>query len=231
MNSILQAYTNALLADATYALGVTGQPDTSGTTGSILQGFLKDSMTPTLANYIGDNFTVVTHIETADVLGSGFDATVWKNNATGKLTVSMQGTTGLQDFLSDADLAVSANARNQMVTMINWWLKITTPKGESAKQIKLETIYDNSTPPIALGTHYVEAPRVTGSGLVTAAELAQGIEVNGHSLGGYLATAFTRLLGAQAHVAHTSTFNSAGLKQTNYHAGKAANQADWRVCA
>jgi hypothetical protein len=52
---------------------------------------------------------------------------------------------------------------------------------------------------------------VPGKGLVSAADLAQGIEVNGHSLGGYLATAFTRLFGSQAHVAHTSTFNSAGF--------------------
>jgi hypothetical protein len=52
-------------------------------------------MTPTLATYIGDNFAVVTHLETADALESGFDATVWKNNATDKQTVSMQCTTGL----------------------------------------------------------------------------------------------------------------------------------------
>ena len=30
MSSISQAYTNALLADATYALGVDGQPDATG---------------------------------------------------------------------------------------------------------------------------------------------------------------------------------------------------------
>jgi hypothetical protein len=30
----------------------------------------------------------------------------------------MQGTTGLQDFLTDADLAVSGNARNQVVNLV-----------------------------------------------------------------------------------------------------------------
>ncbi|MHB1198399.1 MAG: calcium-binding protein [Polaromonas sp.] len=168
-------------------------------------------MTPTLAKYIGDNFTVVTHIETSDVLGSGFDATVWKDNATGKLTVSMQGTEGLQDFLVDADLAVTGNARSQIVDMVNWWFRISTPAGQSARQITLEPIYDSATPPNLLGTHYAAAPDVAGSGLISAADLAQGIEVNGHSLGGYLATAFTRLFGSQAHVSHTSTFNSAGF--------------------
>jgi hypothetical protein len=187
MNSISQAYSNALLADATYALGVAGQPDVTGATGGTLQGFLNNRMTPTLATYIGANYTVVTHIETSDVTGTGFDATVWKNNSTGKLTVSMQGTTGLQDFLTDADLAVSGNARNQVVNLVNWWLKITTPAGQSAKQIQLETVYDSASPPTALGTRFVAAPSMAGSGLVTAADLAKGVEVNGHSLGGYLA--------------------------------------------
>lgn len=208
MTTITNAYLNALLADATYALEVDGL---QGITRGDLELMLKERMTPTVAKYIGDNYTVVTHIETDDVLGSGFDATVWKDTITGKLTVSMQGTTGAQDFLTDADLAVSANARNQIVDMVNWWLKITTPAGQSARQIRLETTYDNSTPPVALGTHYIAAPTVLGNGLVSAAQLVLGVEVNGHSLGGYLATAFTRLFGSEAHVTHTSTFNSAGF--------------------
>ena len=34
MTSFLQAFTNALLADATYALGTSGQPDATGATGT-----------------------------------------------------------------------------------------------------------------------------------------------------------------------------------------------------
>lgn len=98
MTTITNAYLNALLADATYALEEDGLQNISGTP---LTSRLNLRMTPTLAKYIGDNYTVVTHIETGDVLGSGFDATVWKDNATGKLTVSIQGTKGLQDFLTD----------------------------------------------------------------------------------------------------------------------------------
>lgn len=225
MTNINSAYINALLADATYALDTN---DLEGKTDKNLADLLEKRMTPTLAQYIGDNFTVVTHIETPDGFGTGFDATVWKNNTTGKLTVSMQGSTGLQDFLTDADLAVSGNARNQMVTLVNWWLKISTPIEKIAKQIDLETIYDNSTPPIALGTRFVAAPGVTGQGLVTAADLAKGIEVNGHSLGGYLATAFTRLFGVQANVTQTSTFNSAGFLAGS---DKAVNDAAWRCAA
>ena len=210
MSKMTKAFNNALLADATYALN---SNNLNGLTGSNLVNLLgfEDRMTPTLAKYIGDNFTVVTHIETGDFLQSGFDATVWKDNATGKLTVTMQGTSGLQDFLSDADLAVTANARSQIVDMVNWWFKITTPAGQSARQIRLAMQYDNSAPPLALGTRYAIAPDVPGTGLVLTAQLLQGVGVSGHSLGGYLATAFTRLFGSQAHISHTSTFNSAGF--------------------
>ena len=98
---ISEAFINALLADATYALG---SKTKDGLTGSDLEdcndGELKERMTPALAKYIGDNFTVVTHIETDDIIGSGFDATVWKDNNSGKLYVSMQGTVGMADFLA-----------------------------------------------------------------------------------------------------------------------------------
>ena len=87
--------------------------------------------------------------------------------------------------------------------MINWWLKITTPVGQSAHQLGHTAD--------AVSGFISPASDVPGTGLISAAELANGIEVNGHSLGGYLAAAFTRLFGAQAHVTHTTTFNSAGF--------------------
>ncbi len=84
MTSISNAYQNAMLADATYALDVDALQNISGLP---FESALSTRMTPTLAKYIGDTYTVVTHIESGDIAGSGFDATVWKNNVTGKLTV------------------------------------------------------------------------------------------------------------------------------------------------
>ena len=195
MTTINETYTNALLADAAYVGGLSSTSD--------LVTKLGERMTPTLAAYISKNFSVVTQIESGL---SSFDATVWRaNNAdgtpnpTGKLYVSMRGTQQPTDFLVDADLAVSGNARAQVTDMINWWLRISAPAGQQAKQIQ------------ALGSLYVAATSVPGEGVVSAADLASGMEVNGHSLGGYLATAFTRLFGTQANVQHTSTFNSAGF--------------------
>jgi Ca2+-binding RTX toxin-like protein len=196
MSEISDAFKSALLADATYALAVDGLADK---TGKDIEDLIALRMTPTLAHYIGSNFTVITHVENDDVTGSGFDATVWKESASGKIFVSMQGTSGLQDFLADISLATTGNARSQVTSMVNWWLAISTPLGSLAPQVR------------DIGASYIASDPVAGKGLVTAADMAAGVEVNGHSLGGYLATAFSRLFERQANVIHTTTFNSAGF--------------------
>ncbi len=198
MNTIRDAYWNALLADATYAFKV----NRGATSGTNLIGLLEDSMTTPVAQYIAANFTLVTHIKTDDISASGFDASVWRRSD-GKLYVSMRGTSGTQDLLTDFKLAIAGNAGQQVIDMVNWWFRITTPVGQMARQVG--HVLDAQTGFIN------PASDVAGQGLVSAADLAGGIEVNGHSVGGYLATAFTRLLGAQAHVTQTTTFNSAGF--------------------
>jgi Ca2+-binding RTX toxin-like protein len=212
MTTIQEAYINALLADAAYALT---SDVNNGITGDHLTEFLNKRMTPTLANYIGENFTVITHIDSNDLTGSGFDATVWRSND-GKVYISMTGTEGLQDFLSDVDLAVSSGtARAQLAEMVNWWLKISTPTTSTAAQITLVPIYDNSVPP-QISYEFQSAPPVQGLGLLDG---VTNIEVNGHSLGGHLASAFARLFGASENstgnglvaIDHVTTFNSAGF--------------------
>jgi len=116
MTTILNAYKNALLADATYALTINGW---NNKTGTAIEEALKDRMTPTLAQYIGENFTVVTHIEMPDVGTSGFDATVWRENTSGKIYASMQGTKGAADFLTDAKLTLGGNAGQQIIAPDN----------------------------------------------------------------------------------------------------------------
>lgn len=198
MNSINDAFVNALLADAAYVHELP-----SGSSGAQLKALLSNRMTDSLADYIGQNFTVVTQIETdpTPLLGSSFDATIWRNNKSGKLYVSMRGTQQVEDFIVDADLALTGNAQAQLVDMVNWWLREITPAGQAARQV----IWNSNE------QEYEEASPATGTGEISAADLAGGIEVNGHSLGGYLASAFTRLFGKQANVQHTTTFNSAGF--------------------
>jgi Ca2+-binding RTX toxin-like protein len=106
---------------------------------------------------------------------------------------------------ADISLALNGSASNQLVDMVNWWLRETGKAGESVKQIGV------SPDPVTGYWTFNAAADTVGTGHITAADLANGIEVDGHSLGGYLASAFTRLFGVQAHVTGTSTFNSAGF--------------------
>lgn len=128
MTTIHDAYINALLADASYVNDLL-----PGITGSALTGQLTGRMTPELAKYIGDNFTVVSQ---AGRLASSFDATVWRNKS-GQVYVSMRGTQELFDFTTDADLAASGLAHEQLVDMVNWWLRETTSADQLAKQIAI----------------------------------------------------------------------------------------------
>ena len=202
MTTILDTFINALLADATYVNDLTSL--------SNLTEKLAPRMTPTLAAYIDENFDLVTQIETSEITGSGFDATVWKRTD-GKLFVSLRGTEpGLDLANADVDLALNGNARLQLTDMVNWWLRETGSAGQPVRQISASLAY-SPRPPLFLTTVFTEAAPALGTGRITAADLVGGIEVNGHSLGGYLAASFTRLFGAQAHVEHTSTFNSAGF--------------------
>ena len=196
MSTINESYINALLSDATYALD---DKIYGGEPGSVITAKLENRMTPTLAKYIGDNFTVVTHVESGDVLETGFDATVWRDKA-GKTYVSMRGSEGLADFLSDIDLTVSGAARSQIESMVNWWLENTTEAGADAKQI------------ILVGGVFILAPSVEGTGILSD---VSSVSVNGHSLGGHLATVFARLFGGQWDIDHTYTYNSAGFTVTS----------------
>ncbi len=58
MTTIPDSYINALLADATYAL----KGNVNDLKGVDLVTTLKTRMTDPLATYIGNNFTLVTHI-------------------------------------------------------------------------------------------------------------------------------------------------------------------------
>ena len=168
MAAIEQTYINALLADATYAANLFKNGSAQALTDA-----LSERMTPTLAKFIGDNFEVAAHAESSDVFASGFDATVWRGRANsayaGKIYVSMQGTLGLQDFLTDGKLTLTGNAGQQVMDMVNWWLRLSAPVGQMAKQVAYS--FNPATGFVAVGS-------ATGLGLVSAAELAGGLEVN-----------------------------------------------------
>jgi Ca2+-binding RTX toxin-like protein len=200
-----QALVGALLANAAYGAGLA-----RGLTREGLEETLSDLMTPTLASLVASNFQVVAHIDSSDVplFGSGFEATVWRGlpgtPVAGQLYLAIRGTDTPGDLVADIQLALTGNAGAQVTDMVNWWRRITTPTDQLVPQFSYEPNHDGTT------FQWVEHPE-SGLGLLSATDLSRGIQVVGHSLGGYLASAFTWLLGSYTPVLHTSTFNSPGF--------------------
>ncbi|OEG74860.1 hypothetical protein BEL05_02065 [Shewanella colwelliana] len=207
--NITEAFKNALLADATYAIkgSIATEPST-------LLSELTERLGSSLAHYVVDNFDIDFNsiINTSEILGSGFDASVWTEKASGKTTgktyVALRGTDfNIQDLLTDSYLALSGGAQDQIASMVNWWLASTTPIGEQALQIKYQVTTTTNF------INWVEAPSIEGTGTLAG---VNNISVTGHSLGGHLASAFTRLFGGQWNIEHTSTFNSAGFTGSRF---------------
>ena len=210
MTLIKDTYINALLADASY-----GEDFIPGMTGIALADALTNRMTPNIAQYIANNFTVLHQEDNNNslLLESSFDATVWEGRAgtdyEGQVYVSMRGSQETLDFVEDIDLASSGLAHEQLVEMVNWWLRETTPVNQMAKQIGLQNIdIPFSTIDIE---NFVAIDPIQGTGLL--ANVTTITSVNGHSLGGYMATAFTRIFGGAWNIASTNTFNSAGYNR------------------
>ncbi|WP_301100281.1 calcium-binding protein, partial [Propionivibrio sp.] len=204
MTTINDIYINAVLADSSYVDDL--KP---GQTGVALINRLSGRMTPAVAKYIGDNFTVVTQVSG---LASSFDATVWRGNAgtpyAGQVYISMRGTQEVPDFLADGDLSTSGLAHEQLVDMVNWWLRETTPANQTAKQIAISTV---SIPGLPRLQNFVAASSVQGTGNLLGISAIKSVD--GHSLGGYLASAFVRLFGKGWPVESINTFNSAGFSR------------------
>ncbi len=168
MTTINDTYINALLADAAYANNLQ-----DGLSGGGLTVQLAPGLTAPQAAFIAANFSIVSHNESSDITGSGFDATVWKGNPgtpyADKVYVSMQGTLGVQDFLADLSLATIGKPRAQLIEMVNWWLRITTPADQLARQ--LTTLINGN---VVVGTPAAGTGQLVG---------VTNVEVNGHSLG------------------------------------------------
>lgn len=197
--NINDAYINALLSDASYVDGLSPEftPDD-------LSLALTSRMTDDLAEFIANNFTVAVQESKDGLLESSFDATVWIGKEgtvyAGQVYVSMRGTQEAIDFDADYQLTSSGLAHKQLVDMVNWWLRETTPINQMAVQISYTATRD-----------FVAAPSIQGTGNLVGIDAIKS--VNGHSLGGYLATAFTRIFGEQWPVGEVNTFNSAGFSR------------------
>lgn len=195
-------FVNALLSEAVYAADLMPELDERGLT----KLFEKD-LPPVLAKFISHNFAVAAEVDTSDELGSGFDAAVWRGNSgtqfAGKIFVSLRGTEGLQDVAADVALATLGVADRQLADMVNWWLRETGVAGEAVMQV--QTVVSSSFGQV----YFQRGSPALGTGRLHGVTEIES--VTGHSLGGYLTTAFTRLFGWTHSIQHSATFNGAGF--------------------
>ncbi|MEK7855968.1 MAG: hypothetical protein AAB288_07755, partial [Acidobacteriota bacterium] len=193
MNTELHnAFINAVLADACYVNGLF-EADQAGT----LSQRLQERLSSPLAAYVAQNFSVVTQF-TDPALLNGFSVTVFEDRSTGQRYVSFRGAEGIVN----ADLAESLNvlflqglAVNQTISMINWYLRAITSPGAPVVQLNRDVVGN------------ITSFMGTGNGALF--DSAPPLALDGHSLGGHLATVFARLF--PENVASISTYNGLGV--------------------
>lgn len=202
-------YSAALLADVSYVDFISTDELAIGN-GKITWGFnknesniylsnkdvLENRMTTPVANIFSYNYELISQYKDDNGF---FNGTVARDKD-GKLVIAMKGTSELGDFISDGALTAGATT-TQAYDMINWWLTLVTPVGETFTEVRRS----------------IEEPfaqQRSGLGLITQDDLSKGITITGHSLGGYLAAIFSEVFSSKYHNVETYTFNAPGI--TNF---------------
>ena len=221
MPTLNDAFVNALLADASYVSVLNDAGDLIPASDRYI-AFAK-RLTPTLATYLTTNFAILDQKISPD---GGFDAVVWQGLAgtpfAGKVYVSTRGTQELQDFADDGDLSARGVPYTQIANMVNWWLRQTTPANQYAKQIGVYSspgLYG-----VPAFKQFVAAPDVAGTGKLSGVTSIES--VNGHSLGGYMASGFTCVFGGPSnrHYGHQRR-----KKPTYHHAKNRSGSTSTRI--
>jgi len=202
MSNILRDYfLNAQLSMAAYAVNLNsdmtpGEYKLALTDVSI--GFSNAQADAFIARYaVVDQFTDP---------DTGFSATVFLDTETNEYHLAMRGTEGAPfniDVLADLSIGLNGVATNQVLSMLNYYLRLTAPAGEVTQYelVEVTSLLPPEEPHIFLGpagtfsNNYLvlqEAQAVQSlniEGLSTATPLT----LSGHSLGGHLVDAFVRL--------------------------------------
>ncbi len=206
MNSATSLFEAASLAEAAYANFVDNAgnllTDTDDIEAALQNGsFNNMSFSAVQAIEFINQWRVIDHLPDAD---SGFSATVFERlnedgTPTGQYSLAIRGSTtvdGGVDFLADAALIVSNGvARLQLVDLYNFWQRATTTKDASYTAAVLNP--DFGTIEFVDSSQLADANLRLGTGSLGSSNILDpnvtSIEVSGHSLGGHLAMAFTRL--------------------------------------
>jgi len=214
-------YTMSVLSGATYATDI----NFSTNLGTTLGGLVGDGK----QYYVVDQKDIGTtkYGFAAYVFGDQSNTTI-KTIAFRGTEISIQRIDPL-DLAADADIATKGAALQQIVDMYNYVTRLKTPAGITVSQCVLVdsltlpevgTAYATWTSPTEMGsqTHYYSIQltgTATGLGVIKPGDT---VNLTGHSLGGELALAAsklfgTSLLGTGDTGGKVYTYNSAGFKQ------------------
>jgi len=216
MSVVEHSFYDAVLADIVYVNidgEVTGKSGfTKGLHGEDLAKLIAPELTKPLADQIGDRF-IVLDVKNDPI--SGYQGVLFKDLVSGGVILANRGTAGWTDIDEDVDLALlSGVARNEIITMVNWWNDISRPQGTA-----YTALTNNLGVFSSAGTQIASGADVD----VIATAIAQNkFRVVGHSLGGHLTTVFASLFHDQ--VSASSTFNGAGIDSIGVYATGALNQ-------
>jgi Ca2+-binding RTX toxin-like protein len=145
---------------------------------------------------------------------SGFSATLFESREQpGNFVIAFRGTAGLMDLSADIfGIVGDGLAGRQIVDMYNYWQWLYAPAG-SDYQVAVYTANAPDAVQLQTSTQLFGASdeKAKGLGVTTGID---HIDVAGHSLGGHLAAAFTRLFVDIDAVAYT--FNGAGFRNSAF---------------
>ena len=219
MSAIQELYQQAVLAEAAYAnfwdnnlnALITNPED-------VKNALIASKFSPAQATAFVKKWRVAHHIPDTT---NGFSATLFERldangNSTGQYSLGIRGSTwddfGL-DFQSDVgDIFLDGVVLQQLVDLYNYWQRLTAPLNNNYQTARLVTLVNEtvqlqegliteaelrSRPDIIIDSpsqtvrtvQFATSSQADGLGLTTAAT----VDISGHSLGGHLAMAFSRL--------------------------------------
>ncbi len=186
---------------------------------ALQSGVLEGDFSLTQATDFATHWEIVDHLPNTV---SGFSGTVFRRRdsdpvtglVAGDLVFALRGTeqVGLDLFQADFnELVNNGLAFRQIIDMYNYWQRLITPAGQLARQAEL-ILAPVGTPGSQIinegGIEWTIQLNYSSIGLGKVDLTDNLVAATGHSLGGHLATAFTRLF--SGWTTEAVTFNGAG---------------------
>lgn len=221
MNTINDYFVNAQLALAAYSDFSNGYND--GAVKLALQyrgvlGIFEPDFTTTSAQNFVNQFAVIKQFTDSGLLGdgSGFSATLFQNKQNNQFSLAIRGTelSSPADLQADSQLAAGMIPAKQVVSLVNYALRLQAGAGVQAQQLT----YDEISIPGIAGTAlagqivpYITNLRLstTGANGVGPGVSLNNLTISGHSLGGYLGQAFGKMFGGGTSQLYT--YNAPGF--------------------